>query len=848
MAEYTNPLAKTISENPDILESAGINTPNRTAAFLGQLGHESGFKPVDEIPSQYASSQSHYHGRGFIQLTGESNYASYGSKLGLDLVNNPDLAKDPVNALKIAAQYWTDNNLNAKADVGDYHGISTSIGGRGYHGKEGRESMLSKVARLVADGATPSDVAEKLGSKGTNALSTPTSGAEFVANTTPGAKTPPKSISTWEYISNTWDNATKGTVDGQRQLTANTILEGLTKALPDKTPDAVSVQFYDELRRVATSLPISKSDAPRAVADAYMAASSSIEDMGKAYAAVQAANPDVKLPDFNVFKEEAANKLKAIDDKQAELDSRSSWGQWLTGLVPKMGAMITSAPELFSYTATAPVGGAVAAAAKIAQPLAKAAVSGAVSFAAGQAGVQPVIEEQRSELGMSSGIAHGAEEVAMAGAMGAGFGVVGKAVGAVANKAISKIFKGEKAANEVPELVRPLAENIQHQVEYNSAGAGASGIAKMKAQGEKAAQDIAAGKPVSVVPDNLASMKTIDENPEYLDGFRVAMKNDIPEFYESVKGVKDSAVAEHNKKATLTTEQYKVAPLPQQPIKPEVFKGFELQQKEFQVPSSVTMESQLNELGKIVNPIEDVVPGISKETTSSRLDATEVLGLPEPKPTPKASETPTAAPKEATAPVKEVAPALEVAKSEIPVATPEIEHPGYEIYKLRKERDRIEKDAEILSRWDKIIADETVAPHLRNDTARRHLEARVANKAAIEERIRNLEESNKASVEKAITESKAKEQTPEEIRHQKILEELRNRPIEEPKAPEAIGEPAPLEKLKEPEAPQETVASMEEGVNIGDNRQVSLAEFQNEFKQKTSFLKELSDCLIRTSK
>ncbi len=822
MADYTNPLAKTITENPDILESAGINTPQRTAAFLGQIGHESGFQPVDERLSQYASSQSRLHGRGFIQLTGEANYGAYGDKLGLDLLNNPDLAKDPVNALKIAAQYWTDNNLNAKADVGDYHGISTAIGGRGYHGREGREAMLSKVSKLVSQGMSPADIAEKLGGAGktSDPLTTPVSGAEYVANRTEGAKAPPPPISTWEYVSSTWANATKGTIDGQRQLTADTILQGLQKALPDKTPDAVSGEFYDELRRVATSLPITKSEAPKPIADAYMAASSSIEEMGRAYAAVQASNPGANLPDFNTFKEEAANKLKDIDTKQAEIDSRTSWGQWMLGFGPKMAAMVTSAPELFSFTATAPIGGAAAVASKVAQPIVKAAIAGSTAFAAGQAGIQPLVEEQRSELGLESGLKHGAEEIAMAGAMGAGFGVAGKAIGLAVGKAVSKIFKGEKAAHEVPEMVRPLAESIQHQVEYNSAGAGASGLAKMKVQGEKAAQDIAAGRPVSVVPDNLASMKTIAENPEYLDGFRVAMKNDIPEYYASLEGVKASAVLEHNKKATLTTEQYKAAPLPQQAIKPEVFKGLELQQKEFQVPSTQTVPTQLDDLAKIVSPDEVSV--------TSRLTATEALALPEGKPIPKVSETPTAAPKEATGPIKEPNPAAEVANSEISIEAPAIDHPSYEIYKLRQQRDRIEKDAEILSRWDKIMADETIPEYRRNETARRHLEERVVNKAAVEERIRNLEESNRKSAEQAIERSKAAEQTPEEIRHQQVLEELRNRPIEEPKVS------------------KETVASLEEeGVGLGENRQVSLEEFQNEFKQRSSFLKELSDCLLR---
>jgi hypothetical protein len=42
-----------------------------------------------------------YYGRGFVQLTFQSNYKSMGAIVGADLVGNPDLALDPVIAAKI---------------------------------------------------------------------------------------------------------------------------------------------------------------------------------------------------------------------------------------------------------------------------------------------------------------------------------------------------------------------------------------------------------------------------------------------------------------------------------------------------------------------------------------------------------------------------------------------------------------------------------------------------------------------------------------------------------------------------------------------------------------------------
>src|SRR3990167_3965535 len=50
-----------------------------------------------------------FRGRGYIQLTGRSNYTDSAQKLGLDLVRHPELDANPQNAERIAVQYWKDN-------------------------------------------------------------------------------------------------------------------------------------------------------------------------------------------------------------------------------------------------------------------------------------------------------------------------------------------------------------------------------------------------------------------------------------------------------------------------------------------------------------------------------------------------------------------------------------------------------------------------------------------------------------------------------------------------------------------------------------------------------------------
>ena len=49
-----------------------------------------------------------YRGRGYVQITGRENYTHIGGLLGVDLVNNPDLALDPDIAYKIAANGMRD--------------------------------------------------------------------------------------------------------------------------------------------------------------------------------------------------------------------------------------------------------------------------------------------------------------------------------------------------------------------------------------------------------------------------------------------------------------------------------------------------------------------------------------------------------------------------------------------------------------------------------------------------------------------------------------------------------------------------------------------------------------------
>lgn len=134
----------------------GINTPVRIAAFLGQVGVESGELKYDrELPSKWNKKDPKdskeqtgtlyegrknlgntqlgdgpkFIGRGILQLTGRANYADYSKKLGVDLINNPELACNPEISVKIACQYFVDRNLLTLADAGDIQTITKKVNG-----------------------------------------------------------------------------------------------------------------------------------------------------------------------------------------------------------------------------------------------------------------------------------------------------------------------------------------------------------------------------------------------------------------------------------------------------------------------------------------------------------------------------------------------------------------------------------------------------------------------------------------------------------------------------------------------------------------------------------------------
>ena len=137
----------------------------RVAAFIAQLGHESGqLRYVREIwgptPAQakyegradlgntQPGDGSKYRGRGLIQITGRANYAACGEALGLDLITQPELLELPQYAAMSAAWFWKQNGLNDLADRDQFNTITRRING-GLNGLQDRLEIWSRARAVL---------------------------------------------------------------------------------------------------------------------------------------------------------------------------------------------------------------------------------------------------------------------------------------------------------------------------------------------------------------------------------------------------------------------------------------------------------------------------------------------------------------------------------------------------------------------------------------------------------------------------------------------------------------------------------------------------------------------------
>lgn len=79
---------------------------------------------IDSYGNTSQGSGNRYKGRGFIQLTFKNLYKKYGDLIGVDLVNNPELANKPDVAAKIAAVYLKETLTKNKQLIKNRYNIN----------------------------------------------------------------------------------------------------------------------------------------------------------------------------------------------------------------------------------------------------------------------------------------------------------------------------------------------------------------------------------------------------------------------------------------------------------------------------------------------------------------------------------------------------------------------------------------------------------------------------------------------------------------------------------------------------------------------------------------------------
>jgi putative chitinase len=137
-------------------------TGEELASFLAQTKHESDkfnsivekgsdtyfdrYEPGTDLAEKLGNTQKgdgkKFKGRGYIQITGRSNYKQVGDALGLDLLNNPELLETPENAAQ-ASIWWWENNVRKRIpnkDFSDNYAVS---------GLVNRGSTKKRAAKLA---------------------------------------------------------------------------------------------------------------------------------------------------------------------------------------------------------------------------------------------------------------------------------------------------------------------------------------------------------------------------------------------------------------------------------------------------------------------------------------------------------------------------------------------------------------------------------------------------------------------------------------------------------------------------------------------------------------------------
>lgn len=153
------------------MDAYEINTRKRCAAFLAQIGHESGglrytteiwgptsaqagYEGRADLGNTEPGDGSKFRGHGLLETTGRANHAKVRDRLRArfpektvpDFEREPERLADPEWAALAAADFWDMKGLNELADECDYMRITRKING----GTNGYDDRLARYEAALA--------------------------------------------------------------------------------------------------------------------------------------------------------------------------------------------------------------------------------------------------------------------------------------------------------------------------------------------------------------------------------------------------------------------------------------------------------------------------------------------------------------------------------------------------------------------------------------------------------------------------------------------------------------------------------------------------------------------------
>jgi Peptidase family M23/Chitinase class I len=99
------------------LREQGITCPSQVAYVLATVHRETSFVNFEEGSTRHQSDSEGFWGRGYVQITHRDAYQRMGRALGIDLENNPDLARQPDVAARILAYGFKNGSFGIRRTI-----------------------------------------------------------------------------------------------------------------------------------------------------------------------------------------------------------------------------------------------------------------------------------------------------------------------------------------------------------------------------------------------------------------------------------------------------------------------------------------------------------------------------------------------------------------------------------------------------------------------------------------------------------------------------------------------------------------------------------------------------------